>query len=62
MKIKKSQVFFSHTIFPSNWSESLGIAIRQGYDYIDFNGMVFKTVKQSPEPKNCICMREDLID
>lgn len=61
-KIHKSSVFKSYDIFPSDWSKCLSKAQEQGYRYIDFNGMVFHTIPQSPERKNAICMREDLID
>ena len=61
-KIKKSEVFNSYNIFPAMWHLYLAEAQKKGYRYIDFNGMVFKAVEQSPEFKNCVCKREDLID
>lgn len=63
MDIKKSQVFNSQDMFPAYWWQCLVQARNRGYSYIDFNGMIFSTCKdQSPEFKNAICMREDLID
>lgn len=59
--IKKSQVFDAQQMFPKPWPDCLDEARGQGYNYIDFNGMVFATIEQSPEVKNSLCMREDLV-
>lgn len=61
-KIAKSLVFDSKTMFPAMWHECLTVAQENGYYFIDFNGMVFHTIPQSPVIDNAICMREDLID
>lgn len=59
--IHKVQVFDSYSWFPNTWSECLTEAQNQGYTYIDFNGMVFHAIPQSPQFNNAICLREDLI-
>jgi len=62
MNIKKSEVFLSSEVFPTMWKKCLERANRQGCKYIEFNGMIFEAVDQSPEYQNSICMIEDLID
>lgn len=59
--IRITQVFNSYSMFPKMWHECLTEAQNKGYKYIDFNGMIFHTIPQSPELENAICLREDLM-
>lgn len=60
MKLRKINVFDSKTVFPLMYGECVGIASKQDYEYLSFNGMVFKITERVPEFKNSLCQYDDL--
>lgn len=56
----KTDVFASKGVFPAMYYECVRYAKELGYDYLEFNTMVFRTGVTSPEFKNAVCMYDEL--